>query len=209
MIWGWYWEWYEDMRKVGEWYEENIEKWWVCGNDMRRAGAHWLRNWLTRAHLNKHEGLGCLGAVRARCWGSHPLLKHGFRWNTKVAYLICWTCANPFNRGHRLKQRWNNVPSQSVDKLCVDMWKYTLVSKIHNYTHKDKHLEHKAGKLMACAWGERGFDTKSASIFSGWQPTVASAFMPYACTWPAFCQKVIFLNFRSFWHSPLVPAPPL
>ena len=62
---------------------------------------------------------------------------------------------------------------------------------------------------MACAWGERGFDTKSASIFSGWQPTVASAFMPHACTWPAFCQKVIFLNFRSFWHSPLVPAPPL
>ena len=115
----------------------------------------------------------------------------------------------PSHRGHRLKQRWNNVPSQSVDKLCVDMWKYTLVSKIHNYTHKDKHVEHKTGKLMACAWGERGFDTKSASIFSGWQPLVASAFMPHACTWPAFCQKVIFLNFRSFWHSPLVPAPPL
>ena len=55
---------------------------------------------------------------------------------------------------------------------------------------------------MTCAWGERGFDTKSASIFSGWQPPVASAFMPHACTWPAFCQKVIFLNFRSFWHSP-------
>ena len=56
------------------------------------------------------------------------------------------------------------------------------MSKTQNYTHKDKHLEHKAGKLMACAWGERGFDTKSASIFSGWQPTVASAFMPHACT---------------------------
>ena len=85
-------EWYED--DIGYWMiMENIEKWWVCGNDLRRAGAHWLRNWLTRAHLNKHEGLGCLGAARARCWGSHPLLKHGFRWNTKVAYLMWWTCA--------------------------------------------------------------------------------------------------------------------
>ena len=110
-------EWYED--DIGYWMiMENIEKWWVCGNDMRRAGAHWLRNWLTRAHLNKHEGLGCLGAVRARCWGSHPLLKHGFRWNTKVAYLMWWTCANPFNRGHRLKQRWNTGPL--ISYACVD-----------------------------------------------------------------------------------------